>query len=579
MKQTRVSRLLPALAAASLLVGFAACTDQIVTGERPNRPSSLPAPESKETDLTKLAVPLTELPGYQKPTPTQDGFAKPMTGSVGGEVTWQVFDGQNRPLSDPNSGETVAFGAPSTYSKVPGVLTFRGNHARSAPTFGVANVREKKLEVVWTKDIGAVKAEGSYFPGAGWTGQPLLVQWPKQTKEAMGLSEEHTSDDRFVEVLYPVFDGHIYRLNLADGTPTKEPINAVFGFKGTGTIDPRGYPLLYAGQGLHEANGETGPWRYRIFDLISNTEISHIPGADPVAKRQDPADWGAFDSSALVNAATDTLLEPGENGVVYKVKLNSSFDPKAKTVGVSPAVTKMVYGTPISRQRGIESSAVAWRNLMFATDNDGNLVCWDATTLNVVWARADGDSDNADGTMVLDETPEGPFLYTGNSVGWRGYDRANMVTNLRKVNALTGEVVWQFDVPAYFNWHVKGGLVSSPLLGKGSASDLVVFNVAKTTAPSEGNLIALDKKTGKVVWNRHLAKYSWSSPVSITSTDGQQYGVYGDSAGLLHLFDMATGQDYSTVDLGGNIEASVAAFNDMLVVASYDKKIFGIKVS
>ena len=87
------------------------------------------------------------------------------------------------------------------------------------------------------------------------------------------------------------------------------------------------------------------------------------------------------------------------------------------------------------------------------------------------------------------------------------------------------------------------------------------------------------KKTGKVVWNRHLAKYSWSSPVNITSADGQQYGVYGDSAGILHLFDMASGKDYSTVDLGGNIEASVAAFNDMLVVASYDKKIFGIRVS
>lgn len=579
MKQTRVLRLCSTLTAMALLAGFTACTDQIVAGERPNRPSAVASPESKETDPAKLAVPLTELPGYQKPASTSEGFSRPMVGSVGGEVTWQVFDGENHPVSDPNSGETVAFGASSTYSSVPGVLTFRGNHARNAPTFGVANIREKKLEIAWTKDIGAVKAEGSYFPGAGWTGQPLLVQWPRQSKEAMGFSEAQVNDDRFVEVLYPVFDGHVYRLSLADGSPTKEPINAVFGFKGTGTIDPRGYPLLYAGQGLHEANGETGPWRYRIFDLISNTEISHIPGADPVAKRQDPADWGAFDSSALVNAATDTLLEPGENGVVYKVKLNSSFDPKAKTVGVSPAVTKMVYGTPISRQRGIESSAVAWRNLMFATDNDGNLVCWDATTLNVVWARADGDSDNADGTMVLEETPEGPFLYTGNSVGWRGYDRANMVTNLRKVNALTGEVVWQFDVPAYFNWHVKGGLVSSPLLGKGSASDLVVFNVAKTTAPSEGNLIAIDKKTGKVVWNRHLAKYSWSSPVSITSADGQQYGVYGDSAGILHLFDMASGKDYSTVDLGGNIEASVAAFNDMLVVASYDKKIFGIRVS
>lgn len=576
--QSRAKRLCATLTAGIACIALSACADQIIAGERPNRPIAAPAVESSQTDPAKLALDLPHaLPGYQPPTKTEEGFSLPMTGRDG-TVDWQVFTGENQPVTDPDAGETVAWGAPSTYSDVPGVLTFRGNHSRNAPTYGTADISEKKLEIAWTKEVGAVKAEGSYFPGAGWTGQPLLVKWPKATKQAMGLSESQVNDDSFVEVVYPVFDGNIYRLNLADGSETKEPIKATFGFKGTGAIDPRGYPLLYAGQGLHEADGKTGEWNYRIFDLISNSEIGQIPGADPVSKRKDPVGWGAFDSSALINAATDTLIEPGENGVIYKVKLNSSFDPKGKKVSIQPTVTKMVYGTPISSQRGIESSAAAWRNLMFATDNDGNLVCWDAKTLNVVWARADGDSDNADSTVSLDETPDGPFLYTGNTIGWRGYDRANMVTNLRKVNALTGAVEWQFDVPAYFNWSVKGGLLSTPLIGKGSAADLIIFNVAKTTAPSEGNLVALDKKTGKVVWNRYLSKYSWSSPVSITGTDGQQYGVFGDSAGDLHLFDMATGRDYSTINLGGNIEASVAAFDNILVVASYDKKIFGIKV-
>lgn len=108
---------------------------------------------------------------------------------------------------------------------------------------------------------------------------------------------------------------------------------------------------------------------------------------------------------------------------------------------------------------------------------------------------------------------------------------------------------------------------------------MVIFNVAKTTAPSEGTLIALDRRTGRTIWSRSLAHYSWSSPVMIHGTDGHEYGVFGDSAGLLHLFDPATGRDYSTLSLGKNVEASVSAYDNMLVVASYNQKIYGITVS
>ena len=36
---------------------------------------------------------------------------------------------------------------------------------------------------------------------------------------------------------------------------------------------------------------------------------------------------------------------------------------------------------------------------------------------------------------------------------------------------------------------------------------------------------------------------------------------------------------YMHLSLGKNIEASVAVYNDMLVVASYNQKIYGIKLS
>ncbi|MBK8447373.1 MAG: PQQ-binding-like beta-propeller repeat protein [Micropruina sp.] len=570
----RVRSAATALLGIAVSVSLAACagSDTIVTGDRPT------AGQPPGTAVTKrAALALADLPGYQPPTAQGDGSqGRPLLGATG-DITWTIYDQSSRPIDTYDPKQQVAWGSGSQYTEIPGVLTFRGNNTRSAPSYGTAQITEKKLTIAWTHDIGAVSADGSYFPGAGWTGQPLLVKWPKATKQAMKLPATAVNDDNLVEVIYPVFDGSVYRLALADGSVTRPKIEGTWGFKGTGSIDPRGYPLLYAGQGLNENGTEKGPWEYRIFDLIKNKQVSSISGTDEVSHRQDPAGWAAFDSSALIDRYSDTLIEPGENGVVYKAKLNASFDAKAGTVSVKPELTKMTYRSPISRQYGIESSAAAWKNLMWATDNDGLMICWDARTLEVVWARATG--DNADSTPVLDDSTGHPYLYTGNSVGWRGSDRRDQVTNVRKIDGLTGEVVWQYDLPAYYDFHVKGGLLSTPLLGQGEVSDLVFFNVGKTTAPSEGTMVALDQRTGQVVWSRNLQHYSWSSPVLIHGADGHEYGVYGDSAGLLHLFDPTTGRDHTTISLGANVEASVAVYDNMIVVASYDQKIFGIKVS
>jgi hypothetical protein len=190
----------------------------------------------------------------------------------------------------------VVFGEADQYNQIPGVLTFRGNNHRTGGTYGHAHRHPGAARAsLWKKQIGEIRGEGSYWPGAGWTGQPLLVQWPRETKVAMGLADKFVNDDSFVEVIYPVFEGKIYRLDLATGEETKPPIEVGWGFKGTASIDPRGYPMLYAGQGLNDTNGTYGPWRYRAFDLIRNKEVWHISGLDPAAPRHE---WGAFDSSA-----------------------------------------------------------------------------------------------------------------------------------------------------------------------------------------------------------------------------------------------------------------------------------------
>lgn len=584
------SRVAAAAVGASMLVTLAACTtpDPVVTGERPNSPTATSTPSrSAETDPAKLALDLSKLPGWTVPTAQGDGtFSRPIL-DTSGKVTWKVLDGANQVIKNYDPSQPVAFGDSSTYTKIPGVLTFRGNNYRDAPVYGTTDVSQKKLQVVWTQDTGDVYAEKSHWAGAGWTGQPLLVNWPTATKEAMGLSQAQIDDPNFVEVVYPVVDGNVYRLDLATGRQTKPPIQVGWAFKGTGSIDPRGYPLLYSGMGLNQNGDKTGTWRYRIFDLIQNKEVSGWDGSDPVAPRRGcspvPAcspDWGAFDSSSLVNAATDTLIEPAENGLVYKVKLNAQFDPAAKTVSVSPEFTKLNYTTPESSRHGIESSAAAYRNLMYAGDNDGNIICWDATTLQVVWVHPSG--DDTDATIVLEDDNGTPFLYTGNEMDKRG-EGANGASHgpitIQKINGFTGKTVWQYQIDAVYNEAVNGGLMATPVLGTGEVSDLVFFNLAKTGSQKTGTLLALDRKTGTVVWKRALAHFGWSSPLILTGTDGHAYGIVGDSSGLLHLFNPNTGEDYSTLQLSQNIEASPAVYGNMLVVGTYAKKLYGIRIS
>ncbi|PYG90302.1 PQQ enzyme-like repeat protein [Ruminiclostridium sufflavum DSM 19573] len=465
----------------------------------------------------------------------------------------------------------MAFGSPDMYSELEGVTTFRGNNFRNAPSWGSCNVKEKKLEIVWTHDIGAVSGVGSYWPGAGWTGQPLLVHWSEEVRKLMNINEDLKAKD-LVEVIYPVFDGKVYFLDLETGRASRPEINIGFTTKGTGMVDPRGYPLFYSGQGLNENNGKKGAFKYRIFNLINQKEVFSLQGSDSVAFRS----WGANDSSALLNRYTDTLINCGENGLVYKVKLNTKFDKGAGSISIDPDVTKYRYKSSYSANQGIENSPAFYRNLMYFADNGGTIQCLDINTLEPVWIyKSDDDTDS---TITLEETADGVFLYTANEIDKRGKAGARANCNIRKLNALTGELIWQRDYSCAYQDYINGGALATPVVGKNDISDMVIFNIALTGTTNDGTLVAIDKRTGKEVWNRHLKAYSWSSPVDFLSDDGKTYLILCDFLGDMHLIDPKTGQDMDVISVGGNVEASPAVYNDMAVVGTYAKKVYGVRI-
>lgn len=532
-------------------------------------PTPEPTPTPEVIDPDKILYAWNNPPSFVSKTKSDGVNIKKF--SDGGAIKYQVLQGGK--VVDYTPDYNLAFASDKAYSLLEGVTAFRGNNYRNAPSYGTRDIKEKKLEIVWTHDVGAISAANSYWPGSGWTGQPLLVHWSEDVKNMMNITPEMKAKD-LTEAIYPILDGHIYFLDLETGVPTRNDINIGFTIKGTGMVDPRGYPLFYTGMGLNENNGKTTTFKYRVINLIDQTEAFSVPFKDPDAYRT----WGASDSSAMFNRQTDTLIEPGENGIIYKMKMNTSFDSQAGTISVSPKITKYRYKSSYSADQGIENSAAFYRNLMFFSDNGGTIQCLDINTMEPVWMF--NAQDDTDSSIVIEEEKDGVYLYTANEVDKRcaTSGKKSAPANIRKINALTGELVWQKDYTCLYQSYINGGVLGTPLIGKDDISDIIIYPVCFTGSTLDGKLVALNKKTGEEVWARDLKAYSWSSPVDVKSSDGKTYGIFCDYAGDMHLFDPKTGEDLDVVSLGSNIESSPAVYNDMVVVGSYAQKIWGIKI-
>ena len=450
------------------------------------------------------------------------------------------------------------------YSDVDGVLTFRGDNLRTSPAFGVANIREMKLKEEWSMETSS----SSWGGGAGWTGQPSIIKWPEEVKGIMNLKDEYKNKVDFTEVVYASLDGRIYFLDLQTGRRTREPINIYNPIKGSVALDPRGYPLLYVGQGISES-GRIG---YRIFSLIDGKELYFIEGIDKTAYRG----WGAFDSAPIIDKEKDTMLLAGENGLFYNIKLNTVFNKEKKTINIAPEVTKYRYKISGNSYQGIENSIAAYKNLAYFADNGGSVQCLNLKTMKPVWTFNNG--DDTDSTITIEVKGDIPYIYTANEVDKQG---SKGKAYLRKIDGITGKLVFEeaYEAMSLLGEHpVNGGVLATNVIGKKDLSNLVIFNVARYKEFNAGLIVALNSETGEEAWKLEIPNYCWSSPVDVYDSRGKGYLIQGDSIGNLYLIEGKSGKILNTINLGSNIESSPAVFNNTIVLATRGGKIFGIRV-
>ena len=477
-------------------------------------------------------------------------------------------------ISDYRPESDIQFQVGEDYTDVDGIVTFRGNSFRDNPTHGYANMNDYKLNSLWSADTGSLASGNTVWTGSGWTGQPLMMKWPKEVKAHMNMTEKAKADDDLVEVIYACMDGNVYFLDLKTGEKTRDPLYLGYTFKGAGALDPRGYPIMYVGAGY---NSDEGTARVFVVNLIDCSVMYTFGDNDEFSLR---GSLSFFDGSALVDEETDTLIYPGENGILYLIRLNTSYDAAAGSLSINPGriVKWRYYGTRSSGESfwlGMEDSAAVYKGYVFMTDNGGNLMCLNINTLQLVWVQDTLDDSNS--TPVLEIENGHLYLYVSTSfrLGWRSNDSATIP--IWKIDAQTGEIIWHTDYQCYTDDGVSGGVQSTIACGKNSLSDYIYVTVAKTSDNASGVLVCLKKSDGSKVWE-DSSSYAWSSPVCVYNKDGNGKVLYCNSTGDVRLLDGRTGELNDKLSISdGVIEASPAVYDSYMVVGTRDCKIWGIQ--
>lgn len=566
--RSAIALLVALLCILGLLVWKNAVTKPIEPVGEPPSVSDISTAEPKQTPETDDNG-LAKFEPYAVDSTKPSNFIKFSDVSVNGKIddTYKARD-------------EIDFGIGDDYTDVKGIVTFRGNNFRDGGSYGTAKIKDKQFsDDYWTVHTGSMQApNGNVWTGSGWVGQPLVMTWPKKVREHMNMYDWAKEADTLTEVIYATMDGNVYFIDLKSGEKTRDDLYLGYSFKGSGALDPRGYPILYLGAGYDSSAGIS---RAFIINLLDCSIMYEFGEADSFSLR---GTLSYFDGSPLVDGKTDQLIYPGENGILYIIKLNTNYDKNMGTLSMDPDnVVRWRYNgvrtTQNSYWLGMEDSPVIWRGHIIMSDNGGNLMCLDLNTLELDWVQDVLDDTNC--SPVLEIEDGHPYIYTSTSFhgGWRAPMDSTADVPIWKFDAVTGEIVWQTDYKCYTQDGVSGGTQGTLALGKNNLSDLIFVPVARTPSPSAGILVALDKGTGEVVWKIQTQMYAWSSPVTVYTDEGEGYIVFCTTGGYMYLIDGLTGEVLDYIDLGGNVEASPIVYNNNIVIGTRAQKIWGIPLT
>ncbi len=438
------------------------------------------------------------------------------------------------PQQSPSVQEQPATTVGKPYGdKVKGVFTFRGNPTRTY--YGTGPIPRTAPEILWrypkSGGMCAVSSDADgprEWCGTGWTGQPAVFERDGRTW-----------------VVFGAYDTSIHFLDAATGERILPSFKTGDIIKGSVTIDPDGYPLVYSGS-------RDNYYRVIAIDGDRPRELWKLH-----AKAVSPTMWNDdWDASGLI--VDDYLFEGGENSQFHIVKLNRGYDANGK-VTVDP---KLVFNAPawdaeLLRDIGdnnvsVESSPTLVGNVVYFATSGGLVQGWDISGLKEgktpqrvfrFWT-----GDDTDGTIAADEAG---MLYIGSE-----YERFTQASKrngqMMKLDPRKPDspLVWKVDDQN--NRGGKGGIYGSA----GIYKDLVIWGTDK------GDVLGIDRQSGQVRWRVAMHRVHMS-PVII---DGVM--VVGDCDGELAAYDItdtkAEPKRLWSIKPGACIESTPAVWNGKL---------------
>ncbi|MEO1060668.1 MAG: PQQ-binding-like beta-propeller repeat protein [Actinomycetota bacterium] len=468
-----------------------------------------------------------------EPPPTTTTTAAPTTTTTTPPTTTTVYDGLVDPASSGQPWGRV----------VEGVLTFRGNPTR---TYHGEGPVPQDPEVSWRyPSSGSLCAESTVndvtrlWCGTGWTGQPAVWERDGRTWMAFGA-----------------YDRQIHVLDMETGEQILEPFPTGDIIKGSVTIDPDGYPLLYSGS-------RDNFYRILSFDQGELVELWRLSHTDAISENRWNSDW---DAAGMI--VDDYLFQGGENSIFHVVKLNRAFDEN----GIVTVDPELVFDAPgydaeliaaVGDNVSIENSVAISGDTVYFANSGGLVQGWDVSGLDEgidpertfrFWA-----GDDIDASVVIDD--EG-FLYVGAEYE-RGLARAREVGQIMKLDPRSPDdpLVWSVDDSS----RIDGGVWATPAIHR----DLLIV-------PTDGGrLLGIDRATGEIRWTVNLPGPLWMSPTIV-----DDMLLQGDCAGVLHAFDVSDTTieppELWRVELGGCIESSPAVWRGSIVVGSREGGVFRI---
>ena len=369
----------------------------------------------------------------------------------------------------------------------------------------------------------------------GWTGQPTIA----------------VRDDR-TWAIFGGYDGHIHFMDADTGERILPDVETGDIIKGTPTIDPDGFPLVYSGSrdDLCGSSPSTGPGQAEVLWTLDSESVA----PEPVERRlglvaDHPRrlhDRGQREQPLLGHQA-QPLLRRGRAGAGRPPRSCSpsqAWDrrcsrPTATSTRRSRARWRsyedtayfgtsagLVWGYDLSRPRRGQAPERVFR-FYTAGDNDASLVVDDEGMLYVA---------------AQNDRPGAPSR--ARSASSRSSTRATRPTP---------------SCGRFNETSVKGGHLRHA--GRSSATPIVVTSDA-------GRLIGLDRGTGAVQWETPARRSGVGQP-----GDRRRRAAHGRLPnGDFHAFDMSDPDveppELWSVNLGGCIEATPAVWNGQIYIGS-----------